>query len=237
MAKYKKLQDAVAHVLQKHSGTAMRAIPIWDEIFRDGLWEGNAVVPSKGVITCLLAGVKGDNPRYERVSLGLYCPNLSYNPKKDNAEQPEESETSDESRLIQSFGMYWDRIAWEAKNSPKLLGHQGDGKMVDFGDQRGIYILYHFSTVVYVGRTDRGIGIRLNEHTKDRLKSRWNQFSWFGIRKLKDGSDKEFVPFSDKQPAEDAIISDLEALLIEFAGPPENRKRGDAMEKNEYFQA
>ncbi len=73
--------------------------------------------------------------------------------------------------IIKSFGMYWQRdlIVW--RNDPKR-----------YGKQKGIYILYDYHTVVYVGRIiDRTLGKRLYEHTVDRLGSRWNRFSWFGL--------------------------------------------------------
>ena len=70
-------------------------------------------------------------------------------------EEPDES-------VIRCLGMYWQRdlVVW--KNEPRVFGkQQALSKPVDFGAQRGIYILYDHHTVVYVGRSvDRPMGRR-----------------------------------------------------------------------------
>ena len=65
-----------------------------------------------------------------------------------------EVEIDNSDSIIQSFGMYWQRepVLW--KNDPKMYGRQQAlAKSVDFGHQKGIYILYDHHTVVYVGRS------------------------------------------------------------------------------------
>lgn len=238
MAKCKNLDEAIQKVLSD-APEPMRAPEIWGEIVRRKLWKrGKSATPIVVVSAYLSDRSRGDNPLYEKVDRGLYRLHPANKAAASGDAQPQKPEAPEKSRLIQNFGMFWDRdkVKWDSK--PQLWGHQDGGSRIDFGDQRGIYILYHFNKVVYVGRTtDRGIGIRLKEHTKDEHKNRWNQFSWFGIRELKKGSDREFVPFGEQKLAEDAVIADLEALLIEFADPPRNRKRGEAMEAIEYSQA
>lgn len=85
-----------------------------------------------------------------------------------------------------SLGMYWQRelVVWKAK--PRIYGkQQALSKPVDFSEQRGVCILYDHHTVVYVSRSvDRPLGQRLFEHTADRIGSRWNRFSWFGLRRV-----------------------------------------------------
>ncbi|MGI9338826.1 MAG: hypothetical protein ACR2P4_10010 [Gammaproteobacteria bacterium] len=226
MEKPKGVDKAIQEVLLT-AQEPMRAADISGEIARRGWWKDEAKTnPIDAVRIWLSDGVNADPQRYERVDHGLYRLHPNYDPETDDVAQRENPKPLNESRLIQSFGMFWDRTAWEAKKSPQLWGKQLGGEEVDFGDKQGIYILYYFSKVVYVGRaTKQGIGIRLQEHTQYRLKNRWNRFSWFAFGEWKSG-----------QLTQDTAIADLEALLIEFADPPQNRRRGDKMEAIEYSQ-
>lgn len=105
---------------------------------------------------------------------------------------------------------------------------------MDFGDQRGVYILYDHHSIVYVGRaTDRPLAQRLFEHTLDRLSGRWNRFSWFGLRGVADNGK---LVNDHAAPSFDAIVTALEALLIETLEPPQNRRRGDDFGAVEYIQ-
>ena len=137
--------------------------------------------------------------------------------------------------VIRCLGMYWQRdlVIW--KNDPRVFGkQQALSKPVDFGAQRGIYILYDHHTVVYVGRSvDRPLGKRLYEHTIDRLGSRWNRFSWFGLLNVTDEGKLIEAPIKVTLPS---LIATLEALLIEALEPPQNRKRGDDFTVMEYIQ-
>lgn len=137
--------------------------------------------------------------------------------------------------VIRCLGMYWQRdlVVW--KNDPRVFGkQQALSKPVDFGVQRGIYILYDHHTVVYVGRSvDRPMGKRLYEHTIDRLGSRWNRFSWFGLLNVTDDGKLVEVPIKVTLPS---LIATLEALLIEALEPLQNRKRGDDFSVMEYIQ-
>jgi hypothetical protein len=143
-------------------------------------------------------------------------------------------EEQDES-VIRCLGMYWQRdlVVW--KSEPRVFGkQQAQSKPVDFGAQRGIYILYDHHTVVYVGRSvDRPLGRRLYEHTTDRLGSRWNRFSWFGLLSVTDDGGLEEARLKVTLPS---LIATLEALLIEALEPPQNRKRGDDFSVMEYIQ-
>lgn len=143
-------------------------------------------------------------------------------------QEPDES-------VIRCLGMYWQRdlVIW--KNDPRVFGkQQALSKPVDFGTQRGIYILYDHHTVVYVGRSvDRPLGKRLYEHTIDRLGSRWNRFSWFGLLSVTDEGKLVETPIKVALPS---LIATLEALLIEALEPPQNRRRGDDFTVMEYIQ-
>jgi hypothetical protein len=139
--------------------------------------------------------------------------------------------------FIQAFGMYWQRDAVDWKNQPSLHGMQQRGaKTVDFGAQKGVYLLHDGRHVVYVGRTtDQAIGQRLFQHTYDRLNGRWDRFSWFGV--LPVGEDGSLGKATDGSFGVDDLISAMEALLIEAVEPPQNRRRGDQTSAVEYLQA
>lgn len=117
---------------------------------------------------------------------------------------------------------------------PGFLENNRPHPPVDFGKQKGIYILYDQHTVIYVGRSvDRPLGKRLFEHTVDRPGGRWNRFSWFGLLDATDDGGLLEPPVSNSLSS---IIASLEALLIEALEPPQNRKRGDDFSAIEYIQ-
>jgi hypothetical protein len=139
--------------------------------------------------------------------------------------------------FIQAFGMYWQygKVAW--KHHPSLLGIQQRGAQnVDFGGQKGVYLLHDGRHVVYVGRTtDQTMGQRLFQHTYDRLNGRWDRFSWFGV--LPVNEDGSLGAAAGAGFGIDDLISAMEALLIEAVEPPQNRRRGDQISAVEYLQA
>jgi hypothetical protein len=131
--------------------------------------------------------------------------------------------------------MFWKRDGVEWSASPKILGMQQIGaKVVDFSKQIGIYLLYDGREIIYVGRsTDRPLGRRLYEHTVDRLSSRWDRFSWFGILPVSDDGILGEQPDSFSGAK---LIPALEAILIEALEPRQNRKRGDDLSAVEFIQ-
>ena len=144
-----------------------------------------------------------------------------------------EVETSDE--VIRAFGIHWQRehVVW--RRQPRLYGRQQvAAKSVDFSGQRGVYVLSDHHTVVYVGRAvERDLGLRLYEHTLDRLSGRWNRFSWFGLYVV---SDAGKLTEKSLTPTFASIVTAFEAILIETLEPPQNRRRGDDFTAVEYIQ-
>lgn len=131
--------------------------------------------------------------------------------------------------------MFWRRDAVEWAATPKLLGMQEIGATpVDFCGQLGVYLLYDGREVIYAGRTtDRPLGRRLYEHTLDRLSSRWDRFSWFGLLPVSERGTLGPLPKTFEAAT---LIPALEAILIESLEPRQNRKRGDDLESVEYMQ-
>lgn len=150
---------------------------------------------------------------------------------------PSESTDVEDMGLINAFGMYWrrDGIDWSRSRNAQLFGSQQSGSAgVDFAPQAGIYLLHDRSRTIYVGRvTKERMGARLWEHTRDRLSGRWDRFSWFGVRPVReDGS----LGTSPSGIDIDMLIATLEALIIEGLEPPQNRRQGDRFNALEFIQ-
>ena len=138
---------------------------------------------------------------------------------------------------VQAYAIYWDRAAVEWKKaSPKLLGQQFENSaVVDFADQRGIYVLFDHRNLVYVGRaTAQSLGSRTRDHAFDRLRARWDRFSWFGFHAVR--SDGQLEAPGDSKTDLDGVISVIEAVLIELNEPPQNRQQGKGFGGIEYLQ-
>jgi hypothetical protein len=224
-------KDAIITVLGK-SPEPMHYQDITEQILTGGLKTTAGATPAATVNAQIAASIKhdGTSSPFMRVAKGVFTLRQAPTPK---ASPPVEEEADDE--VVRAFGMYWQRdlVVW--RRQPALFGRQQAGaKSVDFGDQRGVYILYDHHSVVYVGRaTDRPLGQRLYEHTLDRLSGRWNRFSWFGLRGV---TDTGKLTNGDVTPNADSIVTALEALLIETLEPPQNRRRGDDFGAVEYIQ-
>lgn len=241
----KSWKEAIIKVLTE-SATPMHYTEISEQILSRGYYETDGATPAATVNAQMASSIKHDGEKspFMRVGKGVFAlrnspaalleapPNTAKRKKVETL-----AETYDElsDSIIHSFGMYWQRdlVVW--RNDPKMYGkQQALSKPVDFGKQKGIYILYDHHTVVYVGRSiDRPLGKRLFEHTVDRLGSRWNRFSWFGLLDVtQEGNLRE----TSLNASLASLVATLEALLIEALEPPQNRKRGDDFSAIEYIQ-
>lgn len=240
----KSWKDAINKVL-KEADAPLHYTEISEQILSRGYYATDGATPAATVNAQISHSIKhqGDQSPFLRVGKGIFTLRNTVtpvtSPRRVNAAKPMElvSETEIESSdsIIHSFGMYWQRdlIVW--RNDPRLYGkQQASSKPVDFGKQKGIYILYDHHTVVYVGRSiDRPLSKRLYEHTVDRLGSRWNRFSWFGLLDVtQEGNLRE----TGIDATLAVLVATLEALLIEALEPPQNRKRGDDFSAVEYIQ-
>lgn len=141
------------------------------------------------------------------------------------------------SKLVPSYGMFWMRDAINWDSAPKLLGVESTGASpIDLSEMRGIYMLYDGREVIYVGQAiDRPIIKRLSEHTKNRLATRWNRFSWFGFDSIHSDSG-QIIKQSEVFTSDiHSLANVLEGILIEGLEPRQNRRQGDNF-GFEYYQ-
>jgi hypothetical protein len=237
----KSWKEAIKRVLNE-ANAPLHYTEISEQILTRGYYSTDGATPAATVNALLSSSVKHDGEKspFIRVGKGIFSLRalsipkaiLPTNPK---AQPVVEAEDESSDSIIHSFGMYWQRdlVVW--RNDPKMYGkQQALSKPVEFAKQKGIYILYDHHTVVYVGRAiDRPLGKRLYEHTVDRLGSRWNRFSWFGLLDVTQNGSLREIPFNSSLAA---LVATLEALLIEALEPPQNRKRGDDFSAIEYIQ-
>jgi hypothetical protein len=205
MAKELTWPQAIEQVLGS-SPIPLHYAQITEEIVASGLRKNLGATPAATVGAHISASIKekGDASPYRRVAKGTYTlaapsPVPMAAPSARGTTPASRDEGEDEqATIITSFGMFWRRefVKWE--RNPKLLGlAEASDTPVDFQGQRGIYLLYDGREVIYVGRvTDRPLGARLFEHTRDRLATRWDRFSWFGLLAVDSAGELGEMPAS-----------------------------------------
>lgn len=145
--------------------------------------------------------------------------------------------TKENHKIVNAFGIYWNRNLVHWKSTPDLLGIQQVGATeVNFKDQIGIYLLHDSRETVYVGQAiEQPLGKRLKDHTTDRLAGRWDRFSWFGFYPVTEDAklnlNAKFREFTIQN-----LGDILEAILIESIEPRQNRKQGNSFTGIEYLQ-
>lgn len=216
---------------------------ITDQIIAGGFRKNLGATPAATVNAQISNSIKHEGSRspYIRIARGTFAlakrsgltPAATADQTLSSVEDPEGLE--EQYDIITSFGMFWRRNLIDWVGAPKLLGMQQIGATpVNFCKQVGIYLLYDGREVIYIGRsTDRPLGRRLFEHTIDRLATRWDRFSWFGLLPVSVSGELENLPTSYDALK---IIPALEAILIEALEPRQNRKRGDDLSAVEFIQ-
>ena len=229
-------REAIIYVLGR-PGRAMHYVhEITKEILDEQLVDQRSANPRQTVSNRLTTSInnEGEDSPFVRVMPGYYKLReaLYEHPAQDGEDIGDEPEGG----IITSIGMYWNRADVNWGPNPTLLGSQHDNASpIDFCEQTGVYLLYNHNQVIYVGRSEH-LGKRLYQHTRDRLKGRWNQFSWFGLRPIIINNDGATLGDAPDQYASKFMISVLEAVLIEACEPGQNRRRGDDFSAVEYIQ-
>jgi hypothetical protein len=239
-------RDAIQKVLEL-STEPMHYAAIAEQITVAGYREELGATPANSVNSVISTSItnEGATSPFVRVSRGHYSLRKHAELSDDisggvaHVSAPVSSvvdEAPDDTGFINAFGMYWarDSVLWVS--TPKILGQQQAGSTpVDFCEQRGVYLLHDGRAVVYVGRTtEQPLGVRLRQHTTDRLNGRWDRFSWFGIYAVSESGS--LAPEQGAAYQVNTLIATMEALLIEGLEPPQNRKRGDDFKAAEFLQ-
>jgi hypothetical protein len=227
-------KNAIIKVLSE-SKEPLHYTDITERILSRGLKSTAGATPDATVNARIAASIKHDGAAspFFRVAKGMFTLRPA-----NGAAAPQpiiESDTEASADVIRAFGIHWQRelVVW--RRQPRIYGRQQvAAKSVDFGLQRGVYVLADHHTVVYVGRAvERPLGQRLYEHTLDRLSGRWNRFSWFGLHGVTDAGK---LTEDELKPTFASIVTAFEAILIETLEPPQNRRRGDDFTAVEYIQ-
>ena len=191
-----------------------------------------ATATPENTVSYTLTRVMLPNGIVRRVGPGIY--QLAGQREPQSQDEIRQAQQEGDLSQIAAYGLYWDRskVNWNPGQGQKkqLLGiSDGGSRSVDFSSQSGVYILYNRLVPMYVGRTDsRALFTRLESHTEGaRRTARWDQFSWFGFRKVNEESATlldESENFSTSM-----LITVLEAVMIEALIPPLNDKGGDLL--------
>ncbi|MCK4307418.1 hypothetical protein KAW50_04225 [candidate division WOR-3 bacterium] len=233
-----KWDEAITKVLEE-AKTSLHYEKITERIFEKQYREGGGATPAATVNKILGSNIntyKEKSP-FVKVGMGVFILRKFLDNLDQHLTEVEQETEAEKNKIINAFGIYWNRdfVSW--KSSPDLLGVQQIGAdEVNFKEQIGIYLLHDNRETIYVGQAiGQSLGQRLKHHTSDRLSGRWDRFSWFGFYSV---NDKGIL---NKREKFDSIgiqeLADtLESILIESIEPRQNRKQGNTFSGIEYLQ-
>lgn len=240
--------DAIIKVLQEEQ-RPMHYTEIAQLVAERGYRKSLGATPQDTVSALVTSDIKKNksNSFFLRIDKGIY----DVNPKRmldevlkdvdlDNIDietNELDNEQDSSSRVVNNFGIHWNRDLVEWKTKPHLFGIQLQGASeVNFQSQIGIYLLHDSRETIYVGQAiKQSLGERLRQHTTDRLSGRWDRFSWFGFYPVNgDGTLDENFLMPELQIEEMGDL--IEALFIEALEPRQNRKQGNQFYTMEYLQ-
>ena len=233
MSTEKTWEEAVLHVL-RNATEPMHFGDIAEKILADGLKTTVGKTPQATVAAVLsrLApgiGVVKVRPGVFQLHHGSKAQAVEVEP--DQADELDAVDASASRNIsVAAYGLHWerDKVDWSSR---RIWGYDiQPNETVDFADQQGVYLLYSWQSVVYVGKTaakEGGLFQRLNDHHRRPVWSgKWERFSWFGIRRVSEQGNL----LDDSNSASTAVVTALmEAVLIEAMRPAFNDQRGNYM--------
>lgn len=226
-------KDAIVRVLEQTS-EAMHYTQIAEEIDSKGLKRTLGATPANTIAAQISISRKneGQNSPFDRVGRGLYRLKEAV---RQPASTPVAQEEDVQGDLIRGYGLYWERQDVDWTRSRILGAATPNSDPVDMSAQIGVYLLYDGREAVYAGRaSEESMGRRLKAHTRDRLKTRWNRFSWFGLYDVAEKGELRVKDTSESCTSD--VIKALEAVLIEALEPRQNRQQGEGLRNREYMQ-
>lgn len=241
-------KEAIKKVLEENkigdSYLPMHYRDITNKIIEENLVAGYGKTPAR-TVSMTLTTSKGMFTRVDEGTYILTSPaNTAVNHNTNKVGEKQASNRDNKTtpcpkleKIVPSYGMYWMRDAINWESTPKLLGVESTGASpIDLSEMRGIYMLYDGREVIYVGQAvDRPIIKRLSEHTKNRLATRWDRFSWFGLDGIHPDSGKIIKQSEYFTSDLHSLANVLEGILIEGLEPRQNRRQGDNF-GFEYYQ-
>lgn len=238
-----KWKEAIERVLNEEK-KQLHYTEIAELIAERGYRKSLGATPQDTVSAQLSTDVKKVDSIFAKTDKGYYILRKYLNQTGNNSTDDNEPEiindkivTKDNHKIINAFGIYWNRNLVHWKSQPDLLGIQQIGATeVNFKDQIGIYLLHDSRETIYVGQAiEQSLGKRLKDHTTDRLAGRWDRFSWFGFYPVTEDAKLNLsVKFKDFTIQNLGDI--MEAILIESIEPRQNRKQGNSFVGLEYLQ-
>lgn len=146
--------------------------------------------------------------------------------------------------IIETYGLFWDatNVAWDIGGNKRAIwgtpAWQKRAEPVNFATQVGIYVLFSGHKMIYVGQVGSGRATlfgRLRRHRHDHLSGRWDRFSWFGLRAVKDNGTLGTIR-KIKRSQHSAILNQMEAVLVAAAEPVLNKQGGRFGRRRRYVQ-
>lgn len=226
-------KEAIKKVLQEEGGP-LHYTDITSRIFENGYRKKEECGATPDQTVCAQLATKKDvfrklgNGVYELIDTIASITEKHSDTKEDKKQIVEEENLILSNNIIKNFGMYWNRsdVNWKTMN---LYGTQNSGAaIVNFKEQKGIYLLHDAREVIYVGQAvKQPISKRLADHCKDRLNGRWDRFSWFGFYGVDESGKLLPEDFNNTNFTMENLANAFEAILIEGLEPRQNRKAGN----------
>jgi hypothetical protein len=134
--------------------------------------------------------------------------------------------------VIKNYGLMWRRdfVFWGRPKSKGVLQGRSSGRIIDFHDQIGVYVLYDEGRrPIYVGQAgqgDTGLFRRLRSHRRDNLAHRWHYFSWFGLLAVNKGGGLSGWNAPSKRVSGTirSTLNEIEGVLIAATEPAFNKQ-------------